>query len=83
MLADGLQSLHAAPVKLHTGTDAVCTAAEHYDGAVVACVVDVVGYSAICEIEIVGVSRIFGCQRIYLLHYRENAFLLSYSSDSH
>ena len=77
LLADGVQGLHAAPVELHAGTDAVGARTEDDDAAVVAQVADVVGRAAVRQIQVVGLRRIFGGQRVYLLHHGHDAALLA------
>ena len=39
----------------------------------VAFVVYIIFYAVIGEVQVVGLCRIFGCQRVYLFHYRYDA----------
>ena len=79
--ANGVQGLHTAPVELDTGAYTVGTRAKHNDASSIVFVGDVMRYrglySLICQIEIVGLGRIFSCQRVYLLHRRQNAMLFA------
>ena len=76
-LADGVQRLHAAPVELHRGTDAVRTRTEYDDGFTVAQVMHVVGDAAVRQVQIVGTGGIFGSKGVYLFHYGQNACMLA------
>ena len=76
-LANCVESLHTAPVKFHGGTNAIGTASEDDDRAVVVLKLNVVGDATISHIEIIGERRIFCCQRINLFDDRKNALLLA------
>ena len=77
LLADGVQGLHAAPVELYAGADAVGARTEDDDAAVVAQIMHIVGRAAIGQVQVVGLRRIFGGQRVYLLHHGHDAALLA------
>ena len=82
LLADGVQGLHAAPVELHAGADAVGARTEDDDAAVVAQVADVVGRAAVRQVQVVGLRRIFGGQRVYLLHHGHDTTFLAVAAQS-
>ena len=87
MLAYGIQRLHTTPVELHRGADAIGTRTENHHTLSVVFVGDVVircgrvatyrALSLICEIQVVGLCRIFRCEGIYLLNYWEDTPLLA------
>ena len=85
--ANGVQSLHAAPVELHAGTDTIGSGTEHHHRAAVVLVANVVvgsrfaAYSGVGEIEVVCVGGIFGGQGVDLLDHRHNAVILADGSD--
>ena len=73
VLADGLERLYAAPVKLYRRTNTVCTRTEYYDRLAVVEVLHIVGYTGVGEVEVVGLSRELCCQCIYLFYNWFNA----------
>ena len=76
LLAEGVHGLHAAPVELYAGADAVGARTEDDDAAVVAQIMHIVGRAAIGQVQVVGLRRIFGGQRVYLLHHGHDDALL-------
>ena len=80
-LTDRIKRLHPAPVELHGRTDPVGTRTENDDGTMVTQVSDVVGCAAIGQVKIIGLCRIFGSQRIDLLHHGNNAQALTVIAD--
>ena len=87
LAADGVEGLYATPVELYAGADAIGSGTEHDDGAAVVLVVDIVSngrvaaYTAIGEIEVVGVGGILGGEGVYLLHGGHDAIVLSHGAD--
>ena len=77
LLANRVQRLHTAPVELHRASDAIGTRAEDDDRAVVAQVGNVVFRSAVSQVEVVRLGRIFRGERIYLLDDRRDAPVFS------
>ena len=77
LAADGVKSLHSAPVELHTGADAVGTRAKHYNALPIAQIVYVVLLPTVSQVEVVGLSRIFSSQGVNLLDDRQDTLLLT------
>ena len=81
-LTNGVQGLHTTPVELHAGTDAIGSASQHHHRLLVVRVIHIVFGSVISEVEIVGLCRIFGRQRINLFHHRKDAQPLTQFTDA-
>ncbi len=77
LLADGVQSLHATPVELYGRTDTVGAGAQYDDALLVAQIMNVVGNTAIRQVQIVGLCGIFGGKSINLLYYGQDACMLT------
>ena len=80
LLADSVQRLHTAPVKLYRGADAVRARTEHNDRLTVAQVMHIIGNAAIRQVQVVGPGGIFGGKGIYLFHYGQDAHALAESA---
>ena len=83
LLTDSFQRLHATPVELDRAADPVSSGTQHDDGTVVTLILHVVFRTAIGQIQIVCLRRVFGCQRIDLFHYRNDAVFLTELADLH
>ena len=79
-LFHGEKSVDRAPVEFHRAADTVCTRPEHHHRTVVVQILHVVCIAVICEVQIVGHSRILCGKRIDLLHHRDNAELFAQSA---
>ena len=77
LFANGIQSLYATPVKFYRRPDTVSTGTQYDDGFMVAQIMYVICYTAISKVQIIGLCRIFGCQRIDLFHYRKDPHTLT------
>ena len=80
-LADGVQCLNAAPVELYGRTDTVSSRTEYHDTLMVAQIMYIIGNTAISQIQIVGLCRIFSCQRIDLFYNRNDTYFLTMVAD--
>ena len=47
----------------------------------VAQIVYIVGHAAVSQVQVVGLCRIFGCQRVNLFYYRHDAYTLTVVTD--
>ena len=81
MLADGVERLHTAPVKLHGRADAVRTGTEDYDALLLVVEVDIALHTAVSDIEVIGLCGILGGKRVNLLDHRQDAQRLTQISD--
>ena len=77
LLTDGIQCLHATPVKFHRRTDTVRTGTENNNGFTVAQITDIVSNAAIRQVQIIGLCRILCCKGVNLLHHRKDANTLA------
>ena len=77
LLANRVQRLHAAPVELYRATDTVSTRTEHHNRTFVAQILHIVFRSAVSQIQVVGLCRIFGGEGIDLFHYRKDATIFT------
>ena len=82
LLADRFQRLHTTPVELYRAADPVSAGTQHDDGAMVTYILHIVFRTAIGQIQVVRLRRIFGSQRIDLLHYRKNTRLFTMFADN-
>ena len=82
-LTDRFQRLHATPVELDRTADPVSAGTQHDDGTVVTLILHVVFRTAIGQIQIVRLRRVFSSQRIDLFHYRNDAVFLTKLADLH
>ena len=73
LLADRVERLHTAPVELYRATDTVSTRTQHHDGAFISQIMHIAFRSVVSQVQIVGLCRIFGSQRIDLFHHRKDA----------
>ena len=80
-LANGIQSLHTAPVKLYRRTDTVGTGTQYDNGFMVTQIMYIVCHSAIGQIQIIGLRRIFGSQCIDLFYHRKDTGSLTILAD--
>ncbi len=76
-VAYGVQCLHTAPVELHRRADTVSSRTEHHHRTAVVLILNVVGCAAVCEIQVVCLCRIFGCQCVNLLDHGNDAQALA------
>ena len=81
LFANGIQSLYATPVEFYGRTDTISTGTQYDDGFMVAQIMYVICYTAISKVQIIGLCRIFGCQRIDLFHYRKDPHTLTIIAD--
>ncbi len=77
LLTDRFQRLHAAPIELDRAADPVSAGTQHDDGAMVAQILHIVFRTAIGQVQVVRLRRIFGGQRIDLLHDRDDTVLFT------
>ena len=73
LFANGIQGLHAAPVELNRRAYAVSTRTQYHNRLVVAQVLHIVGDAAVGQVQIVGLCRILGGQRVDLFHHGDDA----------
>ena len=81
LFANGIQSLYATPVKFYRRPDTVSTGTQYDNRLMISPIMHIICYTAISKIQIIGLCRIFGCQRIDLFHYRKNACLFTVFAD--
>ena len=72
-----MQGIDATPVELDGATDTISTRAEDDHRATIPLIGDVVVRATIGEVEVVGLCRIFSCERVDLLDDRDDAELLT------
>ena len=77
LFANGIQSLYATPVKFYRRPDTVSTGTQYDNRLMISPIMHIICYTAISKIQIIGLCRIFGCQRIDLFHYRKDPHTLT------
>ena len=75
--SDGIQRLHATPVKLNRRTDSVCPGPQHDNRLVVTRIMYIVLGPTISQIQIIGLRGELSGKRVYLLHHRQYTHLFA------
>ena len=83
LFANRVECLHTTPVELYRRTNAIRTGTEDDYRTLVVFVTQVVSHRTIGEVKVVGLRRIFGGERIDLLHKGHNACLLAAFAHQH
>ena len=83
LLANRVERLHAAPVKLYRTADTVCARTKDYDRTLIVRESDVGANSCISNIQIIGLSRILCRQSVNLLHNGHDAIILAQAPQHH
>ena len=77
LATNGVKCLHTAPVELYRRADTVGARTKNNDRTAVVVEPNVACHARIGEVKIVGLCRIFGCERVYLLYNGQNAIRFS------
>ena len=67
-----VQRLDSTPIEFHRGTYTVSAWSQYDNRFFVSEIFHIVGNTAISQIKVIGLSRIFGCQRVDLFYNRNN-----------
>ena len=75
--ANCIKSLYATPVKLYRRTNTISAGTKYNNTTMVVLESDIALYASVCNIQVVGLCRVFCRQGVYLLHYRYDAVVLA------